>query len=766
MLILHKDGLGIATLFGGNMGKIIVVPATPAGWKTLRRVFLITYILLAILYATVTPIFEVSDEVSHYPLVDYIATHGELPVQDINRPHAWDWEAAQPPLYYVLAALLVTPFDRSDLYTNHWIPNPHAQVGISDTTHNRNVMVHDWEAQSFPWQGTPLHVRIVRGFSIVLSAASVWFIFAIGRQLAPQTPGIAALMMALTAFNPMFIAIGASVNNDNLVTLLLTLSLVIGFSIWQDGFTWSRAWVLAIVCVLAAGSKLSGTYALVIAGLTIMLMAYQRRLTVRQLLLVGLIFVLLWGILLGWWYLRNWQLYDDPLGNTHMAKTVGLRQPSISMIELLRDEWFSFYVAYWGGFGLLTYTAPPLLFYYTGMLIGLAVLGGLWAASRIVQHHVAWAASVPFLLLMLLLGMGVAGVISWSLLTPASQGRLLFPFNASIVALLAFGLHRLLRSRLALVTTLPIGGLAVYCGMWIIPAAFALPPTVDEVPANAQRIQVSFDAITLLAVEIDEEPITHADPTLKATLYWQTAPTNHPLSYFVVVYGRNHGGELVVLGKRDSYPCYGLCATDRWPTNRIYAEEISIELDQWPDDLDLPLQPRLHIGMRDNATNTTLSAQDIANTTLDAVFVHGGRIIAPHVHHRDHLAVEFANMARLYDVQVQQTGNAMVVDVRWEPLQPQAQDLTVFVQLIRPNEPQPVLTNGDRPPRQGWWPTSDWIPHNTFSDHYVLPLDGIPSGEYELLIGWYHPQTFMRVPVRDGLYPDAYVQRVTVIAAQ
>lgn len=733
------------------MQKIIVVPTTPSGWKMIRRALMIIYVLLAILYAIVTPIFEISDEVSHYPVVDYIATHGELPVQDVNRPHAWDWEAAQPPLYYLLSAVLVVPFDRSDLYTDHWIPNPHAQVGIADTTHNRNVMVHDWESQSFPWHGTPLHVRIVRGFSIVLSAATVWFIFAIGRQLAPQSPAIAPLMVALTAFNPMFIAIGASVNNDNLVMLLVTLSLAINFSIWQAGFTWSRVWIAAAVCVLAAGAKLSGTYAFIITGLTMVLMVFQRRLSLRQLVLAGFIFVMIWGLLLGWWYIRNWQLYGDLLGNTHMAKTVGLREPSISVTELLRDEWFSFYVAYWGGFGLLTYTAPPLLFYYTGVMIVLATLGGLWALRQLIWQRPTWMASVPLILLAFLLGLGVVGVISWSLLTPASQGRLLFPFNASIVALLAFGLHHLLKPRFALVALLPIGAMAVYCGVLIIPAAFDLPPTVAAAPANAKLIQVSFDGITLVAAEIDDKPITHEHPTLKATLYWQTARTNQPLSYFVVVYGRNRSGELVVLGKRDSYPCSGLCATDQWPAERIYAEEIVIKLDQWPTDLDLPLQPRLHIGMRDNATNTTVLAKNSANTTLEAVFVNGGRIFEPRARQGE---------------QVQQDENMLSVAVQWEPLHPPSQDLTVFVQLIHPNQLQPILASGDRPPREGWWPTSHWIPHNSFSDHYVLPLDGILSGEYELLIGWYHPQTFARVPVHGGIYPDAYVQRVIITAVQ
>lgn len=743
------------------MSKLLVVPPTSVRWQQVRWAILGCYVLLAMLYATVMPIFEISDEASHYPVVDYLASHGELPVQDKNRPNPWDWEAAQPPLYYAVSALLVAPFDRSDLYDKYWVPNPHGQIGITNTTHNRNGMTHNWEAQSFPWDGAALHVRVVRAFSIVLSAASVWLMFAIGRQIAPQTPAIAVLMMALTAFNPMFIAIGASVNNDNMATFFVTLAIALSFSSWHDGLTWRRVCLLALVCVLAAASKLSGTHAFIFAGLTIALTVYKRRLPFRQLVLAGTVFVMLWGVLLGWWYIRNWQLYDDPLGNTHMAETVGLREPSIGVVELLREEWFSFYTAYWGAFGMLTFTGPPALFYYTGVVVGLAALGAVYGLRQFsLSAFWDW---LPFGLLMGLLAVGSLSVISWSLLTPASQGRLLFPYNSAVVALLAVGLHQLLRSRLAMTTVMPLAILAVYCGLVVIPNAYALPPTIDHVPSNVRLIDVRFDTVGLVAVQVDETPITQADPVLSVTLYWHSARTSEPLSYFVTVFGRNTSGEMVVLGKRDSYPGYGLLATNLWQPDRIYAETIAIELDQWPTDLDLPLQPRLHIGMRDNETDTIIQAYNTADEPIEAVFVNDGRLIDPDTRQRDEFVAEFINVARLYDLQITQAGTTLMVDMRWEPLRPQADDLTVFVQLIVPDDPTLQLASGDSPPRQGWWPTSSWVVGNIFSDRYTLSLDGVPSGGYELLIGLYHPETFARVPVTDGPYPDAIVQPIHIL---
>ncbi len=43
---------------------------------------LAAYVVLATIYSVVTPIFEASDELWHYPMVQYLATHGlALPPQ-------------------------------------------------------------------------------------------------------------------------------------------------------------------------------------------------------------------------------------------------------------------------------------------------------------------------------------------------------------------------------------------------------------------------------------------------------------------------------------------------------------------------------------------------------------------------------------------------------------------------------------------------------------------------------------------------------------
>nr|MBA3871105.1 hypothetical protein [Anaerolineae bacterium] len=70
-------------------------------------VVLIGYVVLATIYSIVTPPFEASDELWHYPMVKYMADHSlQLPPQDSENQAAWRQEGSQPPLYYMIAAVL------------------------------------------------------------------------------------------------------------------------------------------------------------------------------------------------------------------------------------------------------------------------------------------------------------------------------------------------------------------------------------------------------------------------------------------------------------------------------------------------------------------------------------------------------------------------------------------------------------------------------------------------------------------------------------
>src|SRR5436190_5339423 len=78
-------------------------------------ILLALFFVLCLIYSWATPIFEASDEISHFAVIDYVATTHELPVQVIGKKTAWEQEGSQPPLYYLSSAVLVSPIDRSDI---------------------------------------------------------------------------------------------------------------------------------------------------------------------------------------------------------------------------------------------------------------------------------------------------------------------------------------------------------------------------------------------------------------------------------------------------------------------------------------------------------------------------------------------------------------------------------------------------------------------------------------------------------------------------
>ncbi|NLE51015.1 MAG: hypothetical protein GX613_06365, partial [Chloroflexi bacterium] len=201
--------------------------ATSTSQRVALAAILIGFLALATVYSLVTPLFEASDELWHYPMVQTIAENGfRLPVQDPSQPTMWRQEGSQPPLYYYLGAAATFWVDTSDLPELRKL-NPHADIGVVVPDGNANMVVHSAEREGFPWRGAALAMRIVRFLSVLMGLGTVYLTYRLGVELFPAHPGVALAAAALTAFNPMFLFISGVINNDNLSTLLASLLLVL-----------------------------------------------------------------------------------------------------------------------------------------------------------------------------------------------------------------------------------------------------------------------------------------------------------------------------------------------------------------------------------------------------------------------------------------------------------------------------------------------------------------------------------------------------------
>jgi len=185
---------------------------------------LILYLVLSFLYGQATPPMEGPDESGHMAFIFRLHQQRTLPVACAEDPRPTrTQEFTQPPLYYVLGALLTAPIDTSR-HERHYRWRPNAPIGRADIPGPKNIFI-PYGRTSFPFEGPIRALMMVRLFSMLLGAGTILLIGLSVRAIAPGDAVTACWAAALTAFNPMFLFVSTSVNNDNLATFLVTAAM-------------------------------------------------------------------------------------------------------------------------------------------------------------------------------------------------------------------------------------------------------------------------------------------------------------------------------------------------------------------------------------------------------------------------------------------------------------------------------------------------------------------------------------------------------------
>jgi 4-amino-4-deoxy-L-arabinose transferase-like glycosyltransferase len=411
----------------------------PVRTSTLVALICIAYVAIAAWYAAGIPFGQAPDESAHLPYVAYLADHGTLP---IFRPGVGSYEYHQAPLYYAAAA-------------------PAYLIG-------RTV--------------APGHQYLaVRLFGILLGLCVVWFSYLLAQALCPGRRWLSVGVAGFVAFLPMHVALSASVTND------IGAEVPFAAGLWQivvamrDGWNWRRTVVVGVLCGLAVLMKSSGLALLPVAWLAVLLTSRQAGARGALARIAAVTVVAL--AVCGWWLVRNWMLYGDPLAwGAFMEAFKGAPTRH-------SDPWQSFstfnyvlvvigwtFASFWGVFG----TWKPAVFMPTwGVYMPLAVvtaagLGGLWL--ELVEgkswdrwrKRAAWVLTAAFALVL-------ASFIRFNLSFFQAQGRYLFLALPVIAIALVAGWGRLFPERLraAAYFVLWLGMLAlsaVALPEWILPA--------------------------------------------------------------------------------------------------------------------------------------------------------------------------------------------------------------------------------------------------------------------------------------------------------
>ena len=731
------------------------------------------FLILGSAYSALIPIFEISDEIYHYPMVHHVATARALPVQPLEPGAAvgpWRQEASQPPLYYILSAALTSWIDTSDFEQIHNV-NPQAASGlITPNRRNVNLALHNRAAERFPWRGTVLAVHVARFFSVLLGVWAVALSWRLIRALFPARPRLALAVAATHAFTPMVLFISSSVNNDALVIPLSILALLLMVRTLKQEISFPGAELrLGLTIGLAILSKEGALALLPLAAATSLWATWQRlgrpsRPTwpwMRDFLKSLFTWAVPAALVAGWWYARNVRLYGDWLGLNAFLNVAGARPFTPSLADLWGER-FSFMAAYWGNFGGLNVPMPRWIYHTLNGIAALAGLGLLWRLLLwLREEKPLWRRLWPFHWQPLTAARALAwawpaavfvALIRWTRMTMASQGRLVFPALPLWSLGLIWGLLtwvpsrrvRLARATMAAVPILLLTLTVIALPAWILPSYRPPAPLRADFTAPNPLDTTFGPHLRLLGYQINTETVRPGE-YVTFDLYWESiAPTETEHLLFIHLLGK---GDRIV-AQRDTLPGLGRFSTTRLPSGRTWSSRYAIRI---PAHAYAPDELTVSVGVYDATTGERLrTPEDDDHVRFGSV-----RLTAPESTVPNPVQIRFGEGMRLrgYDVSALTVapGEPLTVTLYWEGAAPMPTDYTVSVQLI--DAQWRKAAQSDAWPQDGAAPTSTWRKGQTLDEQRVLTIaeDAAP-GAYDLRLAVYAVQEgqIEHLPVRWG----------------
>lgn len=413
----------------------------------------VVYATIGVLYAALTPTWQVPDEPAHYNYVRALAEGRGIPVIEfgdydqmyINRLttehfppelsiEPLEYEDHQPPLYYLLATPIYLLFD-----------------------------------------GAVLPLRLL---SVLFGAGLLLVAFGAVRAVFPERPELALMVVAFVAFIPQHVAMMAGIENDGLAEL------VVGGTLWAlvayvgKAGKRKRPWLVGLLLTTALLTKVTVYFIVGVAALAVAIRWRQERQSWRW-AMGQLAWMFVPAILLSApWFIRNGLIYGwrDPLGMMrHNAIVEGQMRTSEYLAlhgwpAYWERAWSFTFNSFWGQFGWMAVVLPARIYQVLLLLSVLWGFGFLWwlfdrGRSRLtpVQRAglVLFLASVFFTLIEFL---------GYNLTFVQHQGRYLYPALIPIGTAVALGLDKLtgvlsqqVRPWGAVVLFAGLAALDVYC---------------------------------------------------------------------------------------------------------------------------------------------------------------------------------------------------------------------------------------------------------------------------------------------------------------
>ncbi len=404
---------------------------------------LIVAIFLAATFAQsrLLPLMEGGDEILHTAYVEHLRTTFQLPDRTTNATNCTRQESGQPPLTYVLAALLLNAAQR---------PHINCDQLRADYDNRQNP----WLSQPDQWlRGDNARVSIPPDTNLppayrtnvylMRATAPVWGLLAVvGAYAAGLTVfhrrRLALLTATVFAFTPQFIHLSSYFNNDISSIAFATLLLWRTLLVLRRPVTTTDPILLGILSGLGALAKMSVGLLLPAVGLALLFEALRHLQPLRRLLRSGLIYSVTLLVVLGPWLLFGLLTYGDPLGtNTHFNPAY-YHDPPRPLMAVMADL-DKIFLTYLGNFGLSKVLLQPFTYFVLGIAAATAVLGHIVGIRR----RTLQANYLQIAVLLVAVLVFVAGFYRWYTTVFFVTGRLLHPIHLIFALFLVAGWQQL-----------------------------------------------------------------------------------------------------------------------------------------------------------------------------------------------------------------------------------------------------------------------------------------------------------------------------------
>jgi hypothetical protein len=695
-------------------------------------VILAAFVAIAVVYSSVTPLFEGPDEIWHFAFANHLANGGGLPVFAAAEPATFLRNGAHPPVYYALLAAIIAPIDRADFPAEfHFnLANPLITPGATGTP--PNLLIHT-AREDWPWRNTTLAAHLARFVSIALNALALWGVWQVARRVL-RDERLAVLALAWAASVPQFVYGAATINNDALAAAATTW-LIYALVRWLDDPSFRSAALSGTLLGLALLSKIGLIVLLPVPLVAIALHTLRhphhagRRRLAQALIMYGAAFAIA-----GWWYLRNGSLYGDLLAWREWQALTGAGRVPPTLGDFVGDL-LGLFGTFWIDFSLRV----DRVWWPAFGAISLAALSGL--VRRAIKHD--WPLEGDKLLIALSVwALLLASAARYSLNIYNIHGRLLYPALAAVGCALALGVSAWSGPR----------GRAIAIGLAAIPLAFTLVspfaiiqpayarPIVSALPDGVKAISAQFGEVELIGYRAAADRIKSGE-RLAVETYWRRTRLAEPadqtalharVTVPMIELGAWLGRGEVALGN-DVYPSWA------WPLNEMVVTRQSVVVEA-----DASAVGEVQLGVRGETAALIPSARG-ATIGLGRVIVQQPQAcgaMAP-------AAITFGGAIKLSGYRVEQsTGRGVPARVVlcWQSLKPVAIDYTVFVHVT---DARGEAFTSDAPPRGGTYPTSAWQPGDEIEDGHPLAavIDLIVK---RVAVGLYRLDTGERLMIDGG----------------